>query len=597
MNKKLARVLSLLFCLLLLVSASDTKVYAIENNIEEDSVYYCREALRSLPNSDALLYAYDSIVMGVEASLESISVFDGEHAISIEEISTVIDAYTRDHTEHFWLGKEYSLTVYQQSRNVTHFNPSYTMSGEELADARARFDEAITELVAYASEAETEYEKELILHDRLATRIQYSEGTNAHDAYGALVLGEAVCEGYAKALQCLLHKVGIESLIVTGFSINPSTELPEGHAWNIVRIDGKYYHTDLTWNDQQTALFHAFFNLSDTVIKEDHTIDEANFALPVCNSDDANYFAVEGGCLTEYSADAIAKRFTNGNLTTNIYINGSIDEFKAWCNTNYPKIAEKLGIRTSYYFFMLTHGHEAIIQFEVCEHKNLTFVPQKPVSCTEDGNYAYYLCECGSYFYDDKATQSVLTPSILFIPSHGHSFTKSEESEQFLKNAPENCLSAYTYWNSCSRCGEISDSEYFESERRGAHSPGAPATEENAQTCTLCGDELAPKLHSHSLTLVSRKEPTCTEAGKKEYYTCECGKSFIDSEAKGELINLDNYGGLGALGHQEAGFDGKCARCGRLIKPINTLSISITLSAFSLILFIGITVSIKKKRK
>ena len=171
------------------------------------------------------------------------------------------------------------------------------------------------------------------------------------------------------------------------------------------------------------------------------------------------------------------------------------------------------------------------------------------------------------------------------------------ESEDLLRSAPDNCLSAFTYWYRCARCAEISDAEYSESETRGPHSPGKPATKENEQICTLCGDVLAPKLHSHNLTLVPKKEPTCTEDGKKEYYVCDCGKHFIDAEAQGELINVNNYGNIDSLGHSEACFDGKCARCGELLNPINKLTVSIAIGIFSLILLFGITASVRKKRK
>ena len=126
--------------------------------------------------------------------------------------------------------------------------------------------------------------------------------------------------------------------------------------------------------------------------------------------------------------------------------------------------------------------------------------------------------------------------------------------------------------------------------------PGEPATAEKEQTCTLCGDVLAPKLHTHSLTLVPEKEPSCTQDGKKEYYVCDCGKCFIDSEAKGELINVNNYGNLDALGHGEVDFAGKCSRCGELIKPINALTVSVGVGALALILLVGVISVLKKRR-
>ena len=376
MNKKVKRTGAFILCLLLIgVFSFNFRAYAEEDNENKESVYYCREALRSLPNSKALLYAYDSIVSGVEASADSISVYDGENAITVDEVNTVIDAYTRDHTEHFWLGKEYSLTAYQQSKMVTHVNPTYTMSGDELARARIDFNNAVSDLVSYTDGVTGEYEKELILHDTLAARVAYEESEHAHDAYGALVLGTAVCEGYAEALQCLFHAVNIRSLIATGYSINPSTDSNEGHAWNIVRIDGEYYHTDLTWNDQATTLFHAYFNLTDNDIKADHSLTEPAYPLPVCDSYDSNYFIKENAFFTEYSVSWLAQRLKKDKLLTSVYIYANKQQFVEWFDENIVEIATELGITGAFSYSYLTLGGEFILNIDACLHDTLTFVP------------------------------------------------------------------------------------------------------------------------------------------------------------------------------------------------------------------------------
>ena len=54
----------------------------------------------------------------------------------------------------------------------------------------------------------------------------------------------AECDGYTYAFANALALYGIQSFAVFGTVIGAG-----GHAWNLVRIDGKYYHTDLTWND------------------------------------------------------------------------------------------------------------------------------------------------------------------------------------------------------------------------------------------------------------------------------------------------------------------------------------------------------------
>ncbi len=92
--------------------------------------------------------------------------------------------------------------------------------------------------------------KVLLVHDRLITHCHYSEdydyenGRYADDdynAYGALVGGKAICQGYTLGLSYLLDYVGINSYTCASDALV--------HAWNIVIVDGEKYHVDVTWDD------------------------------------------------------------------------------------------------------------------------------------------------------------------------------------------------------------------------------------------------------------------------------------------------------------------------------------------------------------
>ncbi len=95
----------------------------------------------------------------------------------------------------------------------------------------------------------TDVEKALLLHDRLALLCEYDydnylAGTipeSSYNAYGVLVLNDAVCKGYALAYDYLLEQVGINSDYCASDDIN--------HAWNIVYINNVPYHVDVTWDD------------------------------------------------------------------------------------------------------------------------------------------------------------------------------------------------------------------------------------------------------------------------------------------------------------------------------------------------------------
>lgn len=71
--------------------------------------------------------------------------------------------------------------------------------------------------------------------------------------YGGLIEGKAICAGYALILHEALKYVGLKSQYVIGF-------VPEndGHAWNQVQIDGKWYNADPTWDSQEYQYYRRY---------------------------------------------------------------------------------------------------------------------------------------------------------------------------------------------------------------------------------------------------------------------------------------------------------------------------------------------------
>lgn len=143
----------------------------------------------------------------------------------------------------------------------------------------------------------TDLEKELALHDYLVLNATYDYENyildtvpeESHQPYGVLVNKIAVCDGFARTMQILLNMVGIESEFAHGNSNSEKGWF--GHAWNIVKIDGEYYHLDVTYNNidkdskkiEYDSISHTYFNISDKQISFDHRWEK--IAYPLCNKD------------------------------------------------------------------------------------------------------------------------------------------------------------------------------------------------------------------------------------------------------------------------------------------------------------------------
>ena len=124
--------------------------------------------------------------------------------------------YEADYAHHFWRSGAYNYSGTEDS--VLYIYPEYLFEANELTDAKADFEREAEIILAGIDEEWSEFEKELYLHDVLAGRIRYDESDNAHNAYGALVEGVAVCEGYAESFQYLLHRAGIQSYLALGYA-------------------------------------------------------------------------------------------------------------------------------------------------------------------------------------------------------------------------------------------------------------------------------------------------------------------------------------------------------------------------------------------
>ncbi len=137
------------------------------------------------------------------------------------------------------------------------------------------------------------------VHDYLAQTIYYPDLTtsdyvmSAHDAYGALIEGRAVCQGYSDAVKLICDRYSIPAVCISG------TSGDAGHMWNGIQMDdGIWYLMDLTWDDQENnGTYYDFFLVGTETgntyfggskFKDEHIID-ANLALPNLNYSKVKY--------------------------------------------------------------------------------------------------------------------------------------------------------------------------------------------------------------------------------------------------------------------------------------------------------------------
>ncbi len=94
----------------------------------------------------------------------------------------------------------------------------------------------------------TTYDKIDRTYRWICNNMEYDDTLSKGSAYDALILGNTVCTGYASAFQLIMEQMGIESYLVQG-KIDG-----EGHEWNAVKLDDKYYFVDATFGDTSGQL-------------------------------------------------------------------------------------------------------------------------------------------------------------------------------------------------------------------------------------------------------------------------------------------------------------------------------------------------------
>lgn len=115
------------------------------------------------------------------------------------------------------------------------------------------------------------FDKIRAVNDYIVTNTVYTTASSAspHSAYAVLAEGKGVCQGYALLALKMLQELGITTKYVVGYVG------AEGHAWNLVQLDGQWYHLDPTWNDpvpdRTRAVSYEYFLVDDATLAQDHT--------------------------------------------------------------------------------------------------------------------------------------------------------------------------------------------------------------------------------------------------------------------------------------------------------------------------------------
>ncbi len=176
--------------------------------------------------------------------------------------------------------------------------------------------ESTTDLI---SGLKTDYEKEIAIHDFITDNFKYgpldmdSVPQRAHSITGFVFDGEGICEAYANTFYVMSKMAGLDVSIITGTVNNVS------HMWNLIKLDGEYYHVDVTSDDptpdEEGRRRYTYLNVSDDILSSTHAWEKSEF--PACTSDTYNYYTRNNLVVRSYDelAEFINSQISSGNNT------------------------------------------------------------------------------------------------------------------------------------------------------------------------------------------------------------------------------------------------------------------------------------------
>lgn len=236
-----------------------------------------RYAYNTLDDDEKALY--DAIVGAATNMSQKIM---GTQNVSMEKWAKVYGMVYNQEPQIFWLHPKLKVgRLYFTEKDSA-----------KIAEMQKEIDATADKLVKEASGKSSTYEKIKVFHDYLVYNSTFELADDPYNAsiYNAFSGGEGSqgniqCAGYARAMQYLCDKSGIDCMVITG-----NNEAGSTHAWNKVKVDGEWYNLDATWDDPILATpDYKYIKYNYFLVPDSWVNDKTHFNINIKKLSDTSY--------------------------------------------------------------------------------------------------------------------------------------------------------------------------------------------------------------------------------------------------------------------------------------------------------------------
>ena len=319
-------VIALVFCAVVPVTTSaqtspklpeNTPIF-IEQAINIGLMEYTDEIALKLKLFDRIYSAFMNCDTSIDVSDLSLNWINENHQ---EVFSTVNYIVNSTPAFYYSFGVRTGLNSIWNETASDWFIGSVTFefSGTDSETLKTRFyttQKLVSDIAKKVPKKLSDVARILWVHDYLAVNYKYDTNYQVRSAYDFLTQKTGVCSAYAQTFTAIMTELGIPATSVYSDEGN--------HQWNIVLLDGKYYHIDCTWADPTPDSYgtavHDFFLLSDSQL-DINDANSSNAGSHINNYTlDSDFFGIDISCAdTKYDSGYL----WNGLNTAFAYYNGA----------------------------------------------------------------------------------------------------------------------------------------------------------------------------------------------------------------------------------------------------------------------------------